>query len=127
MKKHANPLGLRFGDAAVIAAVLAAALLVPLLFREAGEARIVTVATEAGTAEYPLDTDQTYSIKSAGYSLTLEIRDGTARVSESDCPGGDCVHTGAISRRAQSIVCLPAHVIVKITGEGSADADWILP
>lgn len=40
------------------------------------------------------------------------------RVSESDCPGRDCVHTGTITRAGQSIVCLPEQV-VRLSGGGS--------
>ena len=37
-------------------------------------------------------------------------------VTQSDCPGQDCVHSGAVSRAGQSIVCLPARVIVRLEG-----------
>ena len=42
-------------------------------------------------------------------------------VSESDCPTQDCVHTGVITRAGQSIVCLPAQVV--ICAEGASDGD----
>ena len=42
------------------------------------------------------------------------------RVARSDCPTQDCVHTGTISRSGQSIVCLPARVIIRLEG-GAAD------
>ena len=38
------------------------------------------------------------------------------RVSVSDCPTQDCVHTGTIARAGQSIVCLPARIIVRLEG-----------
>ena len=46
------------------------------------------------------------------------------RVSESDCPNQDCVHSGAISRAGQSVVCLPARVAVTLEG-AAADYDLI--
>lgn len=55
-----------------------------------------------------------------GYTLTVTAEDGGLRVSEADCPTQDCVHTGAISRSGQSIVCLPARIIIQLTG-GQAD------
>ena len=55
-----------------------------------------------------------------GYTLTVAAEDGGLRVSEADCPTQDCVHTGAISRSGQSIVCLPARIIIQLTG-GQAD------
>lgn len=55
-----------------------------------------------------------------GYTLTVTADDGGLRVSEADCPTQDCVHTGTISRSGQSIVCLPARIIIQLTG-GQAD------
>ena len=55
-----------------------------------------------------------------GYTLTVTAEDGGLRVSEADYPTQDCVHTGAISRSGQSIVCLPARIIIQLTG-GQAD------
>ena len=55
-----------------------------------------------------------------GYTLTVTAEDGGLRVSEADCPTQDCVHTGAISRSGQSIVCLPARIIILLPG-GQAD------
>ena len=43
------------------------------------------------------------------------------RVVESDCPTQDCVHTGEIGRAGQSIVCLPARIIIQLEGDVPAD------
>ena len=55
-----------------------------------------------------------------GYTLTVTAEDGGLRVSEAGCPTQDCLHTGTISRSGQSIVCLPARIIIQLTG-GQAD------
>ena len=63
-----------------------------------------------------------------GYTLTLSPSysdlpfspEWSVRVSDSDCPGQDCIHTGAISRAGQSIVCLPAQVVVYLEGTPAA-------
>ena len=47
-------------------------------------------------------------------------------VSESDCPSQDCVHTGAIRRAGQSIVCLPAQVVVHLEGAAAPDAPDVI-
>ena len=47
-------------------------------------------------------------------------------VSESDCPSQDCVHTGVITRAGQSIVCLPAQVVIHLEGAASADAPDVI-
>ncbi len=46
------------------------------------------------------------------------------RVSLSDCPTQDCVHTGLITRSGQSIVCLPARIIIRLEG-GTADPSGV--
>ena len=53
------------------------------------------------------------------FSSTLGIR-----VSRSDCPTQDCVHTGTISRSGQSIVCLPARIVLRLEG-GGPDPDGV--
>ena len=50
------------------------------------------------------------------YHLTVTLNKTGVRVSESDCPGQDCVHTGVITRAGQSIVCLPARIVVELVG-----------
>ena len=59
-----------------------------------------------------------------GYTLTVTAEDGGLHVSEADCPTQDCVHTGTISRSGQSIVCLPARIIIQLTG-GQADPSGV--
>lgn len=39
----------------------------------------------------------------------------------SDCPTQDCVHMGEITRGGQSIVCLPARIVVQLEGGAAAD------
>lgn len=46
------------------------------------------------------------------------------RVAQADCPTQDCVRTGLITRSGQSIVCLPARIIVRLEG-GAADPDAV--
>lgn len=46
------------------------------------------------------------------------------RVAVSDCPTQDCVHTGTITRSGQSIVCLPARIIIRLEG-GEREPDGV--
>ena len=43
-------------------------------------------------------------------------------MTSSDCPTQDCVHTGAITRGGQSIVCLPARIVIQLEGGPEADS-----
>lgn len=79
-----------------------------------------------------LESPRTYS--GNGYTLTVVMAvdyegpplnalppSGKAgiRVAVSDCPTQDCVHTGLIYRSGQSIVCLPARIIIRLEGGGT--------
>lgn len=72
------------------------------------------------------DGDSTYSHN--GYTLKVGMSypiypdKPCIRVVESDCPTQDCVHTGEIYRAGQSIVCLPARIIIALEG-GAASGD----
>ena len=67
-----------------------------------------------------LSAPETRTYSGSGYSLTVEFSAEGVRVASSDCPNQDCVHTGAISRAGQSIVCLPAQVVVYLEGTPAA-------
>ena len=59
------------------------------------------------------------------YVNTVTVRDGTAAITSSDCPGADCVHSGAISSAARSIVCLPNGVELRIT-DADDEVDFVV-
>ena len=63
-----------------------------------------------------LTEKKTVSIDGA-YHLTVTLDRTGAAVTDSDCPGQDCLHTGRITRSGQSIVCLPEQVIVTLEGK----------
>ena len=90
--------------------------------KSAGELT-VSVAIDGETVE-EIVTYEGGTYESRGYTLTVAVENGAVRVSESDCPNQDCVHSGAISRAGQSIVCLPARVAVTLEGAAS-DYDLI--
>jgi hypothetical protein len=68
----------------------------------------------------PAPIQRTYHAN--GYTLYVTAGDGQVQVTQADCPTQDCVHTGAISRAGQSIVCLPARVVIALEGTGGADS-----
>lgn len=115
-------------DALVVLAVLLLALSLaarPYFAAKAAGALTVEVTVDGETVErcaLSAYTGGTY--ESRGYTLTVAAENGAVRVSESDCPNQDCVHSGAISRAGQSVVCLPARVAVTLEG-AAADYDLI--
>ncbi len=61
-----------------------------------------------------------------GYTLTVAADGDSVWIASSDCPTQDCVHTGHIRRGGQSIVCLPAQVVVYLEGAASPDAPDVI-
>lgn len=93
-----------------------AAELTAVISIDGEEADRIDLREESGTRSYSAN----------GYTLTVNLRpDGEpgVRVETSDCPTQDCVHTGTITRAGQSIVCLPARIIIQLEGTPSADDD----
>ncbi len=73
---------------------------------------------------FSLSEDRVVAIENNGYLLTVEIRDGRAAVISSDCPDQVCVHTGFISKSGQAVACIPAGVILQITGDTGDEEDF---
>ncbi len=48
------------------------------------------------------------------YLNEIHIHDGSVFYAHSDCPGGDCVHMGSISRAGGTLACLPNSTFVVI-------------
>ncbi len=115
----------RRGDAVAIATVLvfALALLLLLVFSRSAEKMSIAKVYQDGTllCELPLDRDTEYTVDGA-YRNVITVRSGTVAITESNCPGGDCIHTGAISTGGRSIVCLPNRVEIFLSGESDVDA-----
>lgn len=114
-------------DGLVAAAVLLLAVLCGVFIWDGGNEtqHLTAVVSVDGTealrcdlAEFPTE-QQDFS--GNGYTLFVaraEAEDGRVglQVTASDCPTQDCVHTGRIFRGGQSIVCLPARIIIQLEG-----------
>ena len=87
--------------------------------RSGGAVTAVFSVDGAESEPVSLEADFSRTVSANGYVLEVCCSGGEIWIESSDCPTQDCVHTGHISRSGQSIVCLPAHVI--ITLEGAAD------
>ena len=123
--KRSPELKPRFWDGLVVLTVLALAAAAALTVWPSGSDNALTVVVTADGQELdrfaPAELaagPRTYTHNC--YTLTVTASEDGLRVSEADCPTQDCVHTGTISRSGQSIVCLPARIIIQLTG-GQAD------
>ncbi|HAG68571.1 MAG TPA: NusG domain II-containing protein, partial [Lachnospiraceae bacterium] len=68
-------------------------------------------------AALPLDRETSLTVTgSEGYSCVVNITSGRADVSDATCPDRLCVHQKRISREGETIVCLPARIVIEIKG-----------
>ena len=113
---------------ALIIALLAvaAALWFYLPRSQSGQLTVVISVAGEETRRVPLSDFTETTVTGGSYTLRVSTRDGGVAVTDSDCPTQDCVHTGVITRAGQSIVCLPAQVVVRLEGTASDAPDVIV-
>ena len=126
MAKQEN-LRFRKGDFLAIAAVVLLAVFVAVCFLPK-DASIAVMAEvyQGGELVRTLSLDEDMAFEIGGkYTNTITVRNGEIAITESDCPGEDCVHSGAIHSSGRSIVCLPNAVEVRVVYEAS-DVDFVV-
>ena len=127
MRKNEKKLTFCKGDMIAIALVAVIAILVGVLFwtsvgsEEAGmvcvyqDGELIRELSLSNTTEFEVEGD---------YTNVITVKDGKAAITESDCPGTDCVHSGWIHEAGRSIVCLPNRVEIRI--EGASEVDFVV-
>lgn len=116
---------------ALAVALLAAATALLFYLPRAQSGQLTAVITQHGqvvrrVAVSGMDKEQVIELDDGTYHLTVRVGGDGAYVSDSDCPTQDCVHTGHIHRAGQSIVCLPAQVVVYLEGTPAAGAPDVI-
>lgn len=105
-------------DFFVIAIVLVCALaiwLYPVFSEHGGKARI----KQGGEVKtISLNKEEIIELDGA----TVKVFEGKIAITESDCPDKVCVKTGEISKKGESIVCVPNGIVITIEGKRAVDA-----
>lgn len=94
--------------------------------KTAGSIEIRVDGEVVGT--YPLANDAVIPIDTDYGHNTLTIEGGTARMTEADCPDGYCMDMAPLdgSSDAQTIVCLPHHLVVEAAADdGVSENDGV--
>ena len=108
-------------------------LLVVLILIGAGSLLLLTTGEKGSTAVVTVDgrelirlplMQESYTeiVESVYGTNTYVIENGSVRMTDSDCRGGDCMRMRPISRAGEMIVCLPHHLTITIIGEDGPDA-----
>lgn len=94
---------------------LAAFIFMQLQGKSGAEVKVSVNNKEYGI--YSLDKDQTITIGEDDWQNVLVIKDGKANMTKADCPDKICVNHAAISKKGETIVCLPHKVVVEVINE----------
>lgn len=112
-------------DYILIAAIIIIAVVLLLLFGKklSGDAGMVEVTVDGKvTGTYRLDKEQ--EIRINGTNL-LVIKDGEADMTDADCPDKICVNQKPVSKKGESLVCLPNKVIVTVIEGDTNEVDTV--
>ncbi len=114
--------------AVLIVALLAVAAALWFYLPKVNSSGLTVVISVDGqqTERVRLDRFTQTTVSSGGYTLHIASDGESVWIASSDCPTQDCVHTGHIRRGGQSIVCLPAQVVVHLEGAASPDAPDVI-
>ena len=108
-----------------IAVVLPLVLFLVFALSRGADAEYFTISyagQDRPTETYSLGEDRRLTPTGNGYTLEVEVKDGAVAVVSSDCPGCDCVRTGAVRKSGSSIVCIPAGIVITVGCGGDYDA-----
>ena len=122
-----NPLRFQKGDILAVVLVLVLAVITVVCFLpNHGDAACVAEIYQNGQLLEVLDLSQDQVLAVDGkYHNTVTVSGGKVAITASDCPGEDCVHSGAIHSPGRSVVCLPNAVEVRVVG-ASSDVDFVV-
>ena len=124
---HSMRLRFQKGDwlAVAVTLLLAAAVFVAFMPRETGDTPRAEIYLDGALIrQVSLDTPGEFTV-TGDYTNTVTIRNGKIGVSASDCPGGDCVHSGWIGASGRSIVCLPNRMEIRVIAV-SGEVDFVV-
>ena len=112
------------GDIVVIVCVIALAVFVGIFFGkklDTKEESMVAVYKDGKKVqEFSLDQDREILLE-YDYTNKVVVKDRKVAITESDCPGEDCVHSGWLGQGGRSLVCLPNRVEIRLEGESEVD------
>lgn len=110
-------------DGLLAGAVVLVAVLGLLILHTAAPGDCVTVTTPTAVCTLPLTADVTRVFTGQnGLTVTVQVKDGQARALCADCPDKLCVRSGWLCKAGQTAACLPAGILIRITGETEVDA-----
>lgn len=94
------------------------------LYRQNGSYVVVTVDGKE-YVKLSLNEEKTIDIKSENGINKLQIKGGFADMIDADCPDGLCVDQRKISKKGETIICLPHKIVVEVISEDEGVLDGV--
>lgn len=117
---------IRWGDPLLILLLIVAAWM--LTERAAGMSRGATAVVRVNGSpvlELDLNEEGHHSIHGPLGPTLIETGEGGVRVVSSPCPHKICVKMGKASHRGETILCVPNHVAIEVTGGSDSGVDGV--
>ena len=108
----------------IVISVAAFAFVLHMIIGETGVGSATITVEGKIQGVYSLADDQIIEIN--GGTNILQIKNGYADMTEADCPDKLCVHQKSVSKRGESIICLPNKVVVSIESEENSEFDAVV-
>jgi hypothetical protein len=106
-----------------VVALVVSVLLIFLYGVNSGTGDYVQIEVDGNVVEIlPLDTDATREISTDNDGdNVLVIENGSAVMTQANCPDGICTNHKPINKSGESIICLPHKVIITVISDKSTD------
>ena len=88
--------------------------------------RVVVTVDGKEYGSYPLGKDMVVEIEGKIGTNTMEIKDGSVRMTDAVCPDLYCVEHKPIHANGEQIICLPGTIILEIRGGEESELDGIV-
>lgn len=83
---------------------------------------LIATVSRRGEILYTIDLDKveksyTITVDDRSPNVKIIVKHGEIGFAKADCPDKICVKTGMLSKPGQSAACLPAKIIIKLSGK----------
>lgn len=85
----------------------------------------VIIEYDGGVIKRHLSLSEEFELEGPLGVSIAKIEGGKVRMTTSPCPAKTCVRTGWISKKGETVVCIPNHIVIRIKGIAKEEYDAI--
>jgi hypothetical protein len=112
-EKNKKRTDLIFIGSILLVMIVAVVVVCIIFFSKEGSKAVLTLDGNV-ILEQELSVDCEIPIATSNGSNTFVVKDGEAYIREADCPNQICVEHAPVSKKKETIVCLPHKLVVEI-------------